>query len=377
MNRFEMMPIAETLGWCLFHSIWQIALLALSVKLLLAIISQRYSTTRYTLALVGLSMMVALPVVTWFNITIVEPMPAVSINPELATVTAAYFSNAVLPVETVSAIEDSDWLMSIQNVVRPWLPVATLAWLVGLLVFSVRPAFGVLTVLRMKRRGTSVVPIAVEGRFHELMKAMQISRPIQIMQSSLTKVPMVVGFLKPMVLVPASSLTSLSAHELEAILAHELAHLRRYDDVVNFFQTVIESAFFYHPCAWWMSAVVRTERENCCDDIAVGVVGSPKPLATALLQLEQIRVAQPALSASGGSLVKRIRRLSPATKTVRHSSPWLYIAMVGFVMTISCWVGLVAEKKADAAAAPSFISTQEDLDETKTQKEKTNEALDS
>ena len=107
-----------------------------------------------------------------------------------------------------------------------------------------------------------------------------------------------IGWLRPVILFPASALTGLSAEQLEALLAHELAHIRRYDYLVNLLQTTVETLFFYHPAVWWVSAQVRQEREHCCDDLAVAACGDVLTYARALTALEQLRGSEPQLAAS-------------------------------------------------------------------------------
>ena len=138
-----------------------------------------------------------------------------------------------------------------------------------------------------------------------------IGRAVALLESTAVSVPMVVGWLQPVVLVPASVLTGLPPSQLAAVLAHELAHVRRHDYLVNLLQTAVETLLFYHPAVWWVSAQVRRERENCCDDLAVAVCGDRLGYARALANLEGLRApASPlVLAASGGSLVERIRRL--------------------------------------------------------------------
>src|SRR6185295_3081242 len=138
-----------------------------------------------------------------------------------------------------------------------------------------------------------------------------VRQAVAILQSTLVDVPAVVVVVRPLVLVPASALTGLSTRELEAVLAHELAHIRRHDYLVNLLQTTIETLFFYHPAVWWVSAQARQEREHCCDDLAVAACGDVLTYARALTALEHLRgcEVQLAVAASGGSLLVRIQRL--------------------------------------------------------------------
>jgi hypothetical protein len=137
---------------------------------------------------------------------------------------------------------------------------------------------------------------------------------VQLLESAAVEVPTVIGWLRPVVLLPATSLTGLSTEQMEMILAHELAHIRRNDFFVNLMQAVVETLLFYHPAVWWISNRIRVEREHCCDDVAVSVSGKPLVYARALTRLEELRVedAQAFLAANGGSLIGRIRRLAGA-----------------------------------------------------------------
>jgi hypothetical protein len=124
-------------------------------------------------------------------------------------------------------------------------------------------------------------------------------------------VPTVIGWLRPVVLLPIASLSGLTTQQIEMILAHELAHIRRHDFIVNLMQAVVETLLFYHPAVWWISQRIRVEREHCCDDVAVAMFGDPLQYARALTRFEELRLdpAHALLAANGGSLLTRIRRL--------------------------------------------------------------------
>src|SRR5438045_8014050 len=126
-----------------------------------------------------------------------------------------------------------------------------------------------------------------------LARRLRVSRPIRVLQSAAVQVPAVIGWLRPVILLPASALTGLTPLQLDALLAHELAHVRRYDYLVNLIQSVIETLLFYHPAVWWVSQQVREEREHCCDGLAVAVCGDPHFYASALLSMERLRVTTP------------------------------------------------------------------------------------
>jgi hypothetical protein len=156
-----------------------------------------------------------------------------------------------------------------------------------------------------------------------LISRVGVSRPVQLFISSLVEVPTVVGWLKPVILVPVGALAGLPPNHVEALLAHELAHIRRYDYLVNVLQNVAEAVLFYHPAVWWVSSQVRAERELCCDDIAVRASGDVLTYVHALAELESYRPAQSrhVLAANGGSLLNRIRRLVGQTPPLSHVLP--------------------------------------------------------
>jgi len=186
-------------------------------------------------------------------------------------------------------------------------------------------------VQRYRRRGTTPADAIWQERLHTLAERLHISRPVQLCESTLADVPAVIGWLRPVVLMPATMLTGLSPRQIEALLAHELAHIRRHDYVINLIQTGVETLLFYHPAVWWIGRSIRAERENCCDDMAVRVCGDVLTYARALTRMEQLRMHRPALAlgADGGSLLKRIQRLvSSKDAETAGASDWLTAAAV-------------------------------------------------
>jgi hypothetical protein len=183
-------------------------------------------------------------------------------------------------------------------------------------------------------------------RLAELATKLGVCRAVALVESALVEVPTVLGWLRPVVLLPASALTGLTPDQLEVVLAHELAHIRRNDYAINLLQTVVETLLFYHPAAWWVSALVRQERENCCDDLAVATCGNRLFYARALTRLEELRHEMPApsaalgMAADGGVLLNRIQRLlgMPAMAS-RRPARWAAGALILAGLLVSA-VGL-------------------------------------
>lgn len=138
---------------------------------------------------------------------------------------------------------------------------------------------------------------------------LRMARPVVLLESCLAEVPVVIGYLRPVILMPVGLMAGLPVGQVEAILLHELAHIRRYDYLVNLMQVFVEGLLFYHPAVWWISSVMRSEREHCCDDLVVQVTGGAHEYATALAKLEKFRGPREAMAATGGDLMKRVQRL--------------------------------------------------------------------
>jgi WD40 repeat protein len=200
---------------------------------------------------------------------------------------------------------------------------------------------GWLTLRRLKRIGVSPASEAVQALLARVSQRLGLRRTVRVLASSLAQVPLVVGYLRPVILLPVSLLTNIPATQLEAILAHELAYIRRHDFVVNLLQVLVETLFFYHPAVWWLSRRIRVEREHCCDDLVVRVMDNPREYGRALIAVEELRGRSSVLSlgASDGSLLERIRRISgqPNRRTGLSACAGisLILCMVGIVSLMS------------------------------------------
>ena len=162
-------------------------------------------------------------------------------------------------------------------------------WLIGVILLSLRPALGFVHAWRLCRVGRTDVPESVHVLVPRVAMALKVRRVVRVAESTLAFVPCVVGWLRPVILLPTSAVTGLSTAELESILAHELAHIRRHDYLVNLAQMAIETLLFFHPVMWWVSRCVRREREYCCDDLALQICGDRVVLTDALLAVGGVK----------------------------------------------------------------------------------------
>jgi HEAT repeat protein len=185
-------------------------------------------------------------------------------------------------------------------------------------------------------------------------------RPVLLLESALVRVPTVIGWLRPFILLPVGALTGLTTRQLEAIIAHELAHIRRHDYLINLLQAVVETLLFYHPAVWWVSRRIRQEREHCCDDLAVAVCGDPLIYARALLEMEQLRAAGPqlAMAANGGLLMNRIQRLVGAQTPHTNRFSGLFAGVIALTTLVSVGTGAQILLQTSSGADRQVVSTQ-------------------
>jgi beta-lactamase regulating signal transducer with metallopeptidase domain len=287
----------------LTHFLWQGALVGLAAWIALSLLERAKASTRYAVALGALLLMAALPFATavWLAGETPRPAPAaVSAVPAAAAI--------------VKAPATAGGAATVQTFGASLLPWIFDVWLAGVAALSVVHLGGFRRVRHLSRQGRPMEE-ALQALARDLGRRLGIRRAVALLESAAVSVPATVGWLRPVVLVPMSALTGLTPRQLEAILAHELAHVRRHDYLVNLLQTTVETLLFYHPAVWWVSAQVRRERENCCDDLAVTVCGDRLGYARALVEMEGLRTSPPrlALAASGGSLAGRVRRLLAPT----------------------------------------------------------------
>jgi len=229
---------------------------------------------------------------------------------------------------------------------------ASWCWSIGVLCMAVRFALQCHGAQCLKTTAISTPDACWQRAFQSLKEELGISPGVRLLRSGLAQVPMVVGWFSPIVLVPTSAFTGLSPDQLRSLLAHELAHIRRHDHLLNAAQAVVEIVLFFHPIVWWISKQVRLEREYCCDDSSVRLTGDARLLAEALAALETLRIQNPTthavLAANGGPLMKRIKRILGARLDGRTSLTSWHLP-VGFVLA-----GLLAVA-GNAYAAPNLI----------------------
>ena len=294
--------VLRTLGWTLLHFIWQGAGLAALFAVATAVC--RSSTARYALAVSALVLMMVSPVIT-FTWLRAPSNPAVRTGAGGASTSAGTSTrNAIALSSSLAPVAES---RTVQPSAMLWLVEA---WFLGVLLLSLRTAGGLFLIERMRRKEVKPVGGELYERCLALQRGMGLDRVIQYCECHGLDAPAVLGWFRPVVLLPVRALTGLTEQQIEAVIAHELAHIRRLDCFVNLFQMAAETLLFYHPAVWWVSQGIRAERENCCDDEAISLCGDAVSYARALTLMEEWRTAPRLMMAANRSpLAQRVVRV--------------------------------------------------------------------
>lgn len=332
-------PISHALGWCLVHFVWQGLVVACALACILARMRRSSANARYAVLFSGLLLMAALPVITMAKAlpsAHADGMPSDSVTPPAPTVGKVAApgghpspESAIAVVATAAAVAHSRlpnvglWKTQIAARLDPVLPWMASIWLAGVWLLGLWNFGGWIQAQRLRIRNAKPAPDPWIAKAKRIGERLGVRQAVRLVESGRVATPMVVGLFRPVVLLPAAVLTGLTPDQVQAVLAHELAHIRRYDYAANLLQTAIVTLLFYHPAVWWLSRRIRDERENCCDDLAVKACGDGLLYARVLLALAELRGA-PApswtLAASGGILLRRIRRLTGAPEP--RASGW-------------------------------------------------------
>jgi bla regulator protein blaR1 len=342
--------VAEPATSALIHFLWQGSLIALALGIVLLVLGRKSADLRYRCACWALLLMVLLPIGTAVRHAHQNSPAKVHAREAVAAV-----ADESAPVNTTATIKqlakatDSTPVTSriAGTLLRQvaWRPeqAGTARWILGIwlggiFLLSAVHIGGWFQVQKLRTTAVESAPEDWQDRADQLCRRLGIDRPVRILCSAAVEVPMVIGWLKPVVLIPAGTLLGLPIQQFESILAHELAHIWRRDYLVNLLQITAETLLFYHPAVWWVSRQIRAERENCCDDIAVELSGNKLAYARALIDLEELRHAAPrlALGASDGSLVKRVKRLVGGPEMSTNSNRSLMVGTLAAMGILVC-----------------------------------------
>jgi beta-lactamase regulating signal transducer with metallopeptidase domain len=291
------MTATQSLAWALLHFVWQGTVVAASAGIVMAFC--RRAAVRYVVAVAALALVLVAPISTFFLLMASERDVSTRSSPVAAQTMDTELTGPRPPSRFPPSPSPSIALF--------WLVEA---WLAGVAFFSLRSAGGFFILDRQRRRETTAPSARVLALCHLLQARLGLDRAIRFCVCRWLQAPAVIGWFRPVVLLPVTALTGLSEEQLQLVIAHELAHIRRLDPFINLFQISVETLLFYHPAVWWLNKRIREEREHCCDDVAISLCGNRVEYARALTLMEEWRTAPAmAMAANRGPLSTRIFRV--------------------------------------------------------------------
>ncbi|MCL2648222.1 MAG: M48 family metalloprotease [Phycisphaerales bacterium] len=380
-------PWGQRIGWTLVHFLWQGALVVALLAMVLQFQRRWQPQVRYVAACCAMGLLVVMPVITFFVIapplTSVEEVGATGLRSSHTRAASEHgYGTEVVPypwppelVAAPTAVQpaansSSVWALRFESFIECCLPWYVLFWLAGLLSLSLWHVSGWLLLRRIRRHAKSPLDPRIVEVFRNLGERLRMKQAAVILESALVQAPAVIGWLRPAIVIPASIVTGLSSDQLQAILAHELAHIRRWDTLVRMVQAAVETVLFFHPAVWWVSATLTQESEYCCDEIALEICGDRKTYVRALAFVAGITGGGPppaplpgsplASAATGGKLLPRLRRI--LGKAGERSTSRAFVAAGIALVLIAAFIPLAysiqSNNKGDAATQPTTTQTR-------------------
>ena len=275
------------IGWTLFHSIWQISLVGILVKLGLFIFRKKSSRIKYNISLLGVFVITLSTIFTFSNIYSTSEVISTSQN-QIPTFKILSFTTP--EISELNVKEQTPLISQVLLLVKSNMNLIVYFWLIGVMFFSIRFAGSYWYVQRIKLKFSHPLNEKWDVKFKTIGKKLNLRKKVQFLESHITKIPITIGYLKPAVILPLGLLTSIPFNQIEAIITHELAHIKRNDYLINLFVLFLEAFFFFHPVFWWLSKTINTERENCCDDLTIHYCGTKDHLQQALINIHENQI---------------------------------------------------------------------------------------
>ncbi|SDA79447.1 Signal transducer regulating beta-lactamase production, contains metallopeptidase domain [Algoriphagus alkaliphilus] len=345
--------LLNALGWTLVHSVWQLILIAAALWILLKIAHRAKPSTKYGLAVGALALAFVVSMLTFAYQY--EAQPSVATHIAASGDLQIFFGNSAI---LLSESKFESGIRLATDGIEQNIFLLVNFWFLGVLLFLFRLVNSFSEIRSLRKSSSSVVDFQIQRVAYRLANKMGVSRAVQLKISSVCISPLTFGTFKPIILLPAGLLFQLSPAQLEAIIAHELAHVKRNDYLANLLLSVMEVLFFFHPCYWWINNTVKELRENAADDLVLKSGIDPKNLATSLAEV--INFAQqnpPELALAAGKkrnpTLQRIKRILGYPAQNYPQNPIISIPML---LTLFLSVGLMASAQQDAPKQTSLVA---------------------
>lgn len=353
--------LVTALGWAILHSLWQALLVFTCLRIVLKLWPDAMASTKYNLSFLSLA-----GIFGWFVVTLYQQLEAVKAM-QLATALPATGAAAPLALHAPAVYHSQEELNMLFPNLEMAFPLLVALYIAGVAVMCIKLAADLAQLQQIRKKQVLPADSAWEHYLDRLKLQLRIPRKVKLLLSQYVQVPVMIGFLKPVILVPAAMFNNLSAEQLEAILLHELAHIKRNDYILNIFQSIVETALFFNPFVWWISKYIRLEREHCCDDMVLAHTSQPLHYAKALVALEEYRfTTNPMVMAAADNkqhLFYRIKRIMEMkTSHLNYSQKFMAILIIAVGLTAIAWITPSAKQDKDqktvAADASPVVTTR-------------------
>jgi beta-lactamase regulating signal transducer with metallopeptidase domain len=325
--------IIKALGWNIFNILWQGFIIAIILSLVLRILKGKSSQLRYLISMISLLLIMGFSIFNFINnydkntsnsISYIDNNQANESNLLLIDFNDIKINKS--SIELITLFKDR--LISVDK----YFPLIVNVWILGVFIFILKFVLSFFYTCRLRKINTKNISEEWLDKFLKLQEQLRINRTVSYIESQLVKIPLVLGYLKPVVVIPVELLSGMPLNQIEAVIAHELAHIRRNDYIFNVFQTIIETLFFFHPAIWYISSQIRKERENCCDDMALTVCEGSLVYAKALVSVQEFTLnrhySAVAFSGRKKHLLNRIKRMIMKQKVKSNISDKIIAALI-------------------------------------------------
>jgi beta-lactamase regulating signal transducer with metallopeptidase domain len=329
--------LIQAFGWALLHSFWQALLVYGCLRLVLLLWPQASASIKYNLSFISLT-----GIFGWFIITLWEQLQTIK---RIHFVAIQMIDTGIRPagLELPAIYHSQTRLTNLFPNLEFFFPLLMVIYITGVAVMTIKLTMDLLQLQHIRRKQVLPIDSVWEQHLDKLLLQLQLSRKVKLLISEHIQVPVMIGFLKPLIILPVIMFNNLTAEQLEAILLHELAHIKRNDYLLNIFQSIVETILFFNPFIWLISKNIRIEREHCCDDLVITGKVHPLHYAKALVALEEYRLTVNTLAMAAANnkqhLFHRIKRIMEMkTKNINYTQKLLAVLIIAVGLVSIAWL---------------------------------------
>jgi len=350
--------LIQAFGWALLHSLWQGFLIFACLRLVLFIWSHMNARIKYNLSYLSLT-----GIFGWFCITLWQQVAA-ALRVRQATWVMIETGVRQRHMDMPAIYHSQSTIKHFIPQLELWFPLLVALYVTGVAVMSIKLIMDLVQLKQIRKKQVLPIDAVWEKHLERLTARLRIPRKVQLLISTHIQVPVMIGFLKPLILLPVAMFNNLTAEQLEAILLHELAHIKRNDYLLNIFQSIVETILFFNPFIWWITKNIRLEREHCCDDLVIASQVQPLQYAKALVALEEYRLTVNALAMAAADnkqhLFHRIKRIMEMkTKNINYTQKLLAVMIIALGLITIAWLNPIqARAKKTTRKTPEPVLTK-------------------